>query len=188
MIVFSEVELSVVIAVLLSLRHRVQVVIRAVKNIISAPVYNLLTLQMLLFVQVFRKALVHWGPPWRAVSSICFNLWKKLLVGQCWDGSINSIASLFRFRGMLYRNHQKRHCVLLSRQKVYYLLSSCISWRFRIGPLQRTHLQLLQGIGRSAWASFTLVHHLFILWFHHLVHWDTLLTVFKEWQSIHLYK
>ena len=56
MIVFSEVELSVVIAVLLSPRRRVQVIIRAVKNIISAPVYNLLTLQMLLFVQVFRKA------------------------------------------------------------------------------------------------------------------------------------
>ena len=59
MIVFSEVELSVVIAVLLSPRRRVQVIIRAVKNIISAPVYNLLTLQMLLFVQVFQKALVH---------------------------------------------------------------------------------------------------------------------------------
>ena len=59
MIVFSEVELSVVIAVLLSPRRRVQVIIRAVKNIISALVYNLLTLQMLLFVQVFRKALVH---------------------------------------------------------------------------------------------------------------------------------
>ena len=59
MIIFYEVELSVVIAVLLSPRRRVQEIIRAVKNIISAPVYNLLTLQMLLFVQVFRKALVH---------------------------------------------------------------------------------------------------------------------------------
>ena len=59
MIVFYEVELSVVIAVLLSPRRLVQVIVRAVKNIISAPVYNLLMLQMLLFVQVFRKALVH---------------------------------------------------------------------------------------------------------------------------------
>lgn len=59
MIIFYEVELSVVIAVLLSPRRRVQEIIRAVKNIISAPVYNLLMLQMLLFVQVFRKALVH---------------------------------------------------------------------------------------------------------------------------------
>ena len=59
MIVFYEVELSVVIAVLLSPRRRVQEIVRAVKNIISAPVYNLLMLQMLLFVQVFRKALVH---------------------------------------------------------------------------------------------------------------------------------
>ena len=59
MIIFYEVELSVVIAVLLSPRRRVQEIVRAVKNIISAPVYNLLTLQMLLFVQVFRKALVH---------------------------------------------------------------------------------------------------------------------------------
>ena len=59
MIIFYEVELSVVIAVLLSPRRRVQEIVRAVKNIISAPVYNLLMLQMLLFVQVFRKALVH---------------------------------------------------------------------------------------------------------------------------------
>ena len=59
MIVFYEVELSVVIAVLLSPRRRVQEIVRAVKNIISAPVYNLLMLQMLLFVQVFRKVLVH---------------------------------------------------------------------------------------------------------------------------------
>ena len=57
MIVFYEVEVSVVIEVLLSPRRQVQVIVRAVKNIASAPVYNLLLmLQMLLFVQVFRKA------------------------------------------------------------------------------------------------------------------------------------
>ena len=58
MIVFYVV--FVVILVLLFLRRLVQAIVRAVKNIASAPVYNLLLmLQMLLFVQVFRKALAH---------------------------------------------------------------------------------------------------------------------------------
>ena len=184
MIVFYGV--SVAIEVLLSPRHQDQAFVRDVKNIISALVYNLLLeLPQFVFIQEFLKASDRLEPPWQAALSVYFHLWRRLLVGQCWGGSINSISSLSHFRGMLYRNHQKRRYVLLSRQKVYYQWSSCIFWRFRIGPLQRIPLQRSRGIGRSTWANSTLVHHLFILWFHHLVHWVTSLIIFEVWQLLH---
>ena len=75
MIVFYELAAFVVTWVLLSLRRLDHEFVRAVKNIITALVYNLLLMQQqFLFVQVFRKVSIHSGLPSRAALSVCFHL------------------------------------------------------------------------------------------------------------------